>query len=62
MHIAVIGAGTAGMCAAKHALSKGCEVTVFEQTNQLGGIWVYTDEVGKNEFGLDVHSAMYKGL
>lgn len=62
MHIAVIGAGTAGICAAKHALENDFEVTVFEQAAQVGGTWVYTDTVGKNEFGLDVHSSMYQGL
>lgn len=62
MHIAVIGAGTAGICAAKHALAAGCKVTVFEQAKQVGGTWVYSDNIGKDEFGLDVHSSMYKGL
>lgn len=35
---------------------------VFEQTDQLGGTWVHTDEVGKDKNGLDVHSSMYQGL
>lgn len=62
MHIAVIGAGTAGICAAKHALANGFRVTVFEQASQVGGTWVYTDTVGKDEYGLDVHTSMYQGL
>lgn len=62
MHIAVIGAGTAGICAAKHALANGYQVTVYEQAKQVGGTWVYTDQIGNDEFGLDVHSSMYKGL
>lgn len=62
MHIAVIGAGTAGICAAKHALVRGYKVTVFEQAKQVGGTWVYTENVGTDEFGLEVHSSMYKGL
>lgn len=62
MHIAVIGAGTAGLCAARHAIANNCEVTVFEQAKQVGGTWVYTDQVGKNEYGLDVHTSMYQGL
>lgn len=62
MHIAVIGAGTAGLCAAKHSLQNGFDVTVFEQAAQVGGTWVYTDNIGKDTFGLDVHSSMYQGL
>lgn len=61
-HVAVIGAGTAGLCAAKHALQNGLDVTLFEQAKQVGGTWVYTDNVGKNEYGLDVHTSMYQGL
>lgn len=62
MNIAVIGAGTAGICAAKHSLAHGCSVTVYEQAKQVGGTWVYTDNIGSDSYGLDVHSSMYKGL
>lgn len=62
MRIAVIGAGTAGMCAAKHALAQGNMVTVFEQAKDVGGTWIYTENVGTDDYGLDVHSSMYKGL
>lgn len=62
MHIAVIGAGTAGLCAAKHAIQSGCRVTVFEQAKQVGGTWVYSDKVGVDEYGLEVHTSMYQGL
>lgn len=60
--VCVIGAGTAGLCAAKYSLANGMEVTVFEQANQVGGTWVYSDEIGKNKHGIDVHTSMYKGL
>lgn len=62
MKVAVIGAGTAGMCAAKHVLAHGHTVTVYEQARTVGGTWVYTDNIGSDEYGLDVHSSMYKGL
>lgn len=62
MHVAVIGAGTAGICAVKHALDNGFNVTAYEQAKQVGGTWVYTDQIGNDEYGLDVHSSMYKGL
>ena len=62
MNVAVIGAGMAGVCAAKNALSYGFNVTVFEQTDNIGGTWVYTDETDKDKYGLDVHSSMYSDL
>lgn len=62
VNIAVIGAGTAGLCAAKTALQHGCEVTVFELSKQVGGTWVYSDQTGKDEYGLDIHTSMYQGL
>lgn len=62
MRIGVIGAGAAGLCAIKQALSFGCEVIAFEQSDGIGGTWVYTEQTGKDKFGNDVHSSMYKGL
>lgn len=62
VHIAVIGAGIAGLCAAKTAIQHGCEVTVFELAKQVGGTWVYTDKVGKDDYGVEVHTSMYQGL
>ncbi|XP_061391053.1 senecionine N-oxygenase-like [Musca vetustissima] len=60
--IAVVGAGTAGLCAARRALENGYSVTIYEQNNEIGGTWVYTDQVGTNEYGIEVHSSMYQGL
>lgn len=62
LNIAVIGAGHSGLCAAKNSLQQGFDVTVFEQNEALGGIWWYTDETGKNKYGVNVHSATYEGL
>lgn len=61
LKIAVFGAGTSGLCAAKHAISVGFNVTIYEQSEQLGGIWWYTDKTGKDEYNINVHTAMYKG-
>lgn len=60
--LCVIGSGAAGLAAAKNGLNFGCDVTVFEQTTQIGGTWVYDENVGKNKYGIDVHSSMYEGL
>lgn len=62
VNVAVIGAGTSGLCSAKYSIAQGYNVTIFEQSHELGGIWYYTDETGKDQYGNDIHTAMYKGL
>ncbi|KAL4783539.1 cytochrome P450 [Aspergillus varians] len=37
--VAVIGAGVSGLTAAKHLRSFGLDVTVFERSSEVGGIW-----------------------
>ncbi|CRK98799.1 CLUMA_CG011966, isoform A, partial [Clunio marinus] len=60
--LCVFGAGAAGLISIKHGISFGCDVTAFEQTNKVGGLWNFTEEVGKDKYGLDIHSSMYQGL
>lgn len=60
--IAVIGAGASGICAAKHSIQHGYDVTVYEQTSNIGGLWVYTDETKTDKHGLPIHSSIYQDL
>ncbi|XP_038211847.1 senecionine N-oxygenase isoform X1 [Zerene cesonia] len=62
--VCVVGAGAAGLCAARHLLEAPCvsQVDVLEQSGQLGGTWVYTENVGYDDFGLPIHTSMYKSL
>ncbi|KAF6261626.1 putative dimethylaniline monooxygenase [Scenedesmus sp. NREL 46B-D3] len=65
--VAVIGAGASGLVAARELRREGHDVLVLEQQRQLGGTWVYTDEVDSDPLGQDsrrtrVHSSMYQGL
>ncbi|XP_031634182.1 dimethylaniline monooxygenase [N-oxide-forming] 3-like [Contarinia nasturtii] len=62
LKIAVIGAGASGLAAAKNAIEQGHIVDVFEKTGQLGGIWYYTDDVGFDEYDVEIHTPMYKQL
>lgn len=39
LNVAVVGAGTSGLVSAKYALAQGYNVTIYEQTEQFGGIW-----------------------
>jgi cation diffusion facilitator CzcD-associated flavoprotein CzcO len=54
-HIAVIGAGAAGLCAAKHLLSRGHRVTVFEHGSHVGGLWVYENDNGMSPAYQSLH-------
>lgn len=60
--VAVIGAGPSGLCSAKHSLDQGFDVTVYEQAEEIGGAWYYTDEIGHDKYGVRIHTAMYQGL
>lgn len=62
VNIAVIGCGPWGMLSAKNILEKNCKVTVYERNDALGGTWRYVNETGKDKYGLDIHTAMYKDL
>ena len=44
--VAVIGAGAAGLCAAKYLLARGVEVVVYELGSFIGGLWVYQNDNG----------------
>ncbi|XP_025412135.1 flavin-containing monooxygenase FMO GS-OX4-like [Sipha flava] len=62
--VAIIGCGAAGLAALRHFSVEGSQFTCvcYEQTDNVGGTWVYTDNVGKDKYGLPVHSSMYKSL
>lgn len=62
LHVAVIGAGASGLVSAKYAIEQGFKVTVYEQAEDVGGVWLYTDNVGKDKYGNNIHSAIYKNL
>lgn len=62
MEVCIIGAGMAGVCTARHSLANGFKTTIFEQTGTIGGTWVYCANTDKDEYGLDIHSSMYKSL
>lgn len=61
-NIAIIGTGPSGLVAAKYAIEQGFNVTVYEQNDVIGGVWWYTDEIGKNKYGIPIHTSMYKAL
>lgn len=62
LKIAIIGAGASGLASAKNAREQGHHVVIYERSETLGGIWWYTDETGRNKYGVNVHTPMYQGL
>ncbi|OMO78547.1 Flavin monooxygenase FMO [Corchorus capsularis] len=67
LQVAVIGAGTAGLAAARELKREGHRVTVFEKGNKVGGLWLYDPRVETDPLGLDpnreiVHSSLYRSL
>uniref|UniRef100_A0A8C2BW65 Flavin-containing monooxygenase n=1 Tax=Cyprinus carpio TaxID=7962 RepID=A0A8C2BW65_CYPCA len=65
LRVAVIGAGAAGLCAARHLLSRPdtfAPPVVYELTKNIGGTWVYEERVGFYDNGLPIHSSMYRDL
>ncbi|XP_070774094.1 uncharacterized protein [Enoplosus armatus] len=63
--VAVVGAGAAGLCAARHILSRlnsFAPPVVFELTDNIGGTWCYDERVGAYDTGRPIHSSMYKNL
>ncbi|XP_063978277.1 uncharacterized protein LOC135163062 [Diachasmimorpha longicaudata] len=62
--VAIVGGGVAGLVVARHISSRPQEfdLTLFEQTDGVGGTWVYTDATELDKNGLEVHSSMYKNL
>jgi dimethylaniline monooxygenase (N-oxide forming) len=53
--VAVIGAGAAGLCAAKHLLAKGIDVVVYEMGTRIGGLWVYENDNGLSGAYMSLH-------
>ncbi|KAH8418648.1 hypothetical protein KR222_008443, partial [Zaprionus bogoriensis] len=54
-------AGTAGLSALKNSLQEGLEAVAYERGTEIGGTWIFSDEMPKSEYD-EVHSSMYEGL
>jgi cation diffusion facilitator CzcD-associated flavoprotein CzcO len=64
---AVVGAGAAGLAAAKELREEGHNVDVFEKLGSIGGTWVFDERVESDPLGLSsrrstVHSSLYASL
>lgn len=55
-HVAIIGAGITGISSASHLLGHGFEVTIFDDSDKVGGIWAKVNKTS----GLQISSLMYR--
>ncbi|XP_047972661.1 flavin-containing monooxygenase FMO GS-OX-like 7 isoform X1 [Salvia hispanica] len=67
LNVAVIGAGLAGLVAARALKTEGHRVVVYEKSERLGGTWAYDPRVESDPLSLDpdreiVHSSLYQSL
>lgn len=65
--VAVIGAGAAGLVAARELRQEGHQVVVFERSTKVGGAWVYDPNTESDPLGVDpartiVHTSLYESL
>ncbi|XP_020539717.1 flavin-containing monooxygenase FMO GS-OX-like 4 isoform X2 [Jatropha curcas] len=66
-YVAVIGAGAAGLAAARELSREGHKVVVYERDAQIGGTWVYNPRVEPDPLSLDpgrpiIQSSLYSSL
>src|SRR5215475_14024167 len=54
--IGIVGAGVAGLAAAKTLRAAGYDCTVFERAGRLGGVWAD----GYSNFGVQVQKELYQ--
>lgn len=52
------------MCAGRHLVSDPdkFKFDIYEQQTAVGGTWRFSEQIGNDEYGLPVHSSMYKNL
>uniref|UniRef100_UPI00358E3199 uncharacterized protein n=1 Tax=Myxine glutinosa TaxID=7769 RepID=UPI00358E3199 len=65
LRVAVIGAGAAGLCTARHILARPETFRppcVYELAQDVGGTWVYSERTGIGDHGLPVFSSMYQNM
>ncbi|XP_058085022.1 flavin-containing monooxygenase FMO GS-OX-like 4 isoform X2 [Magnolia sinica] len=65
--VAVIGAGAAGLVAARELRREGHKVVVFERGERVGGTWIYDPSIESDPLGSDpsrkiVHGSLYESL
>jgi len=45
----------------KNSLEAGLDAVAYERGTEIGGTWIFSEEMPKDEYD-EVHSSMYEGL
>ncbi|KAK6947602.1 Flavin monooxygenase-like [Dillenia turbinata] len=66
-NVAIVGAGAAGLTAARELRLEGHHVVVFERESKIGGLWLYEPNTDSDPLGIDpnrkiVQSSLYDSL
>lgn len=48
MKVAIIGAGASGLASARRAIEYNVDIVVFEETDHVGGIWKYCENIASS--------------
>lgn len=62
MKVGIIGCGPAGLSGIKQCIAEGFEVIAFDKSQEIGGEWNSTLQVGTDKYGVDIHSKIYENL
>lgn len=62
VRVAIVGAGAAGLVAAREMLRAGHAAVVFEASPRVGGVWAYEDVDESDDAGAHTHSSLYPSL
>ena len=61
--VAILGAGIMGIAALRRlSEDEKFQMVCFERNYDVGGLWLYTDQTKKTDFGKPVTSAVYSNL
>lgn len=61
--VAIIGCGFSGLSAIRRCVEmnlKNC--MAFELSSEVGGLWVYTEKIGIDDFGIPIQTSLYHSL
>ncbi len=59
MKVAIIGCGYSGLSAIRRCIEQNVECIAFELSGEVGGLWVYTDKTGVDDFGIPIQTSLY---
>ncbi|XP_065213291.1 uncharacterized protein LOC135840595 [Planococcus citri] len=62
MEVAIVGCGYSGLSAIRRCVEMNINCVAFELSGEIGGLWVYTENIGTDEFGIPIQTSLYHSL